>query len=38
MLNDDETNALLREIGDLLAQREEQYQRYIADVKNTYDE
>jgi hypothetical protein len=36
MSNDDETNAVLREIRDLLAQREEQYQRYLADIKQVY--
>jgi hypothetical protein len=34
----DETNELLREIRDLLAKREEQYQQYLADIKKTYAE
>lgn len=34
----DETNQLLREIRDLMASREQQYQQHLADIGKAYDE
>jgi hypothetical protein len=37
MASDDDTNALLKEIRDLLATREKQYSDHLAEVRNMYE-
>jgi Mg2+ and Co2+ transporter CorA len=37
MSHEEETKELLREIRDVLSQREEQYQQYLQEIRKEYD-